>query len=48
MEIPHVADFLYFCDVTCETEDRIYGRNGDIWMKKDLSIYEIQEVTFKE
>ena len=39
---------LYFWDVTCETEDKIYAESGDYWMKKDASIYEIQEVTFKE
>ena len=39
---------LYFWNVTCETEDKIYAESGDYWMKKDVSIYEIQEVTFKE
>ena len=39
---------LYFWNVTCETEDKIYTISGDYCIKKDVSIYEIQEVTFKE
>ena len=47
VELPCAAG-LYFWDVTCETEDKIYAKSGDYCMKKDVSIYEIQEVTFKE
>ena len=38
---------LYLCDVISETEDKIYAESGDYWMKEDVRIYEIQEVTFK-
>ena len=48
VETPHADDFLYFCDVISETEDQICDRDANWWMKKDVSIYEIQEVTFKE
>ena len=49
VEIPLTAD-LYFCDVVCETEDKIYveGEEDIGWMKENVRIYEIQEVTFKE
>lgn len=40
--------WLYFWDVTCETEDKIYAESGNCWIKKDVRIYEIQEVAFKE
>ena len=48
VEIPLTAD-LYFCDVVCETEDKIYveGEEDIGWMKENVRIYEIQEVTFK-
>ena len=49
VEISLTAD-LYFCDVVCETEDKIYveGEEDIGWMKENVRIYEIQEVTFKE
>ena len=39
---------LHFWDVTRETEDKIYTISGYYWMKKNVSIYEVQKVTFKE